>query len=105
MLQECWRPMTAQLLITMRSDLAKRFVRDQFHVDVSALFKKLHTARLIGSPGVSMRVSVAEEEVPTLKAELESDYLVEPDYALTTFRPASRPTKARVRAAGKILRR
>jgi hypothetical protein len=77
--------MSIQLLITMRQDLAKRFAKDRSAFDVDSITGVARSARLIGPPGYSMRVSVDETEVGQLRGALEALFRVEPDYVLETF--------------------
>ena len=86
--------MTAQLLLTMTSDFAAQVSRSRKRVNGQALLKGLRTAKLIGPPGFSMRVSVDESELPALRKQLGSKFVIEPDYVLETFGPRPRRPSA-----------
>jgi hypothetical protein len=98
--------MTAQLIITMRRELAKQFARDKAAVDVKALLAPLSTLRFLSKPSYSVRVTVDDTEVPVLKRLLGRQFIVEPDYVMHVLSPertdrqrARRPTGVN-RAAG-----
>jgi len=69
----------AQLLITMRSELAKRYVKDRTQCDVSALLSQFTTIHIIGSTGICTRIKIDDAEIPALEASLKSDFIIEHD--------------------------
>jgi len=89
--------MLKQLLLTMRSDFAARYRRDASVFDHDDLLSGFTTARLIGAPGYSMRVSVDQNELRDLKRALQDRFVVEPDHVLRTFgkRPSRRVSLGR----------
>lgn len=86
--------MTSQLIITMRSELARRFAQDRSVLDVSSLLEAFGSARLIGAPGFSMRVSVDDREAKALESALDDSFVVESDYAMSSFQQSKSISRA-----------
>lgn len=84
--------MRTQLIATMRKEFARRYSADESLLDTRALLRGFSSARLIGSPGFSMRISVEEQEAGALKKALSANFILGNDYTLQTF-PARRPAR------------
>lgn len=83
-----------QVIVTMRSGFAERYAAQRSLLDANALLSGIRSAELIGDPGYSMRISVAQREFAKLAQRLESDFVVEPDHVLETF-SSKKPQPAR----------
>lgn len=70
--------MRTHVIVSMRSAFARRYAIERSLLDVSMLLSGIETARLIGSPGYSMRISVEEREAYALTCRLEPNFVIEP---------------------------